>query len=424
MRILTKTSLYYLLVSVIVFLLGGLSFYKIMQVEIYDEVDDQLFTDKENILEYIRQNNELPSVTSGISEAILVKEVTVASPTLEALSDTLIFSAYDEEFLPFRKLTFTTYQDGKPYQYTILKSLMDFDDLSESTMLAMGWIFLLLLFGLVTVNYIINRFAWANFYDTLAKVKGYSLSRFQPLHLRSSNTREFQELNEVLLAMTDKIHGDYLNLKEFTENASHEIQTPLAIVSSKLELFMQSENLTPQQATMLEEMYSSVNRLGRLNKSLILLTRIENREFSEREQLPLHELLKEQLEQLHEIMEMHDLELLPPKLEAVYLTMNRGLAEVLVSNLLLNAIRHNQPAGTIEVRLSQEQLCISNTGSALEGTPEELFRRFMSSKDQAGSLGIGLALVSKICTVYRLQPSYTYTDGLHRLCIKFQKNRA
>jgi signal transduction histidine kinase len=422
MRILTKTSLYYLLVSVLVFVVGGLGYYKIMQVEIYDEVDDQLFTDKENILEYIRQNNALPSVTSGISEAILVREVTTSSPALEALSDTLIFSAYDEEYVPFRRLTFVAYQHGKPYQYTILKSLMDFDDLFESTMLAMAWIFLMLLVGLAVVNYIVNKYTWRNFYDTLNRVKRYSLSQQQPLKLVKTDITEFQELNEVLQAMTDKIHSDYLNLKEFTENASHEIQTPLAIVNSKLELFMQSSNLTPQQATMLSDMYTSVSRLARLNKSLILLTRIENREFQEQESLPLHELVTEQLEQLQEMMEMQELTLEVDTLEPLYLSMNRGLAEVLVSNILINAIRHNCQGGRIQVALTADQLCVKNTGKELQGPPEELFRRFMSSHDASGSLGIGLALVSRICTLYRLHPSYSYAGGMHSLCIVFQKN--
>lgn len=419
MRILTKTSLYYLLVSAFVFLVGGLSYYKIMQVEIYDEVDDQLFTDKENILEYIRHNNELPSVTSGISEAILVKEAGNSSPALEALSDTLIFSAYDEEYVPFRRLTFVAYQDEKPYQYTILKSLMDFDDLFESTMLAMAWIFLLLLIGLVAVNYMVNKYTWRNFYDTLSRVKRYSLSQQQPLTLGRSETKEFQELNEVLRAMTNKIHSDYLNLKEFTENASHEIQTPLAIVNSKLELFMQSDNLTPQQANMLAEMHTSVNRLARLNKSLILLTRIENREFQEHESLPLHALVSEQLEQLQEMVDMHELTLETTSLEPTFLSMNRGLAEVLLSNILLNAIRHNCKGGSIQVSLTAEKLCVKNTGKELQGPPEELFRRFMSSHDSSGSLGIGLALVSRICTLYRLHPSYSYAAGMHSLCIKF-----
>ncbi|MHC2991484.1 histidine kinase [Pontibacter sp. HJ8] len=419
MRILTKTSLYYLLVSAFVFLVGGLSYYKIMQVEIYDEVDDQLFTDKENILEYIRHNNELPSVTSGISEAILVKEAVNSSPALEALSDTLIFSAYDEEYVPFRRLTFVAYQDEKPYQYTILKSLMDFDDLFESTMLAMAWIFVLLLVGLVAVNYMINKYTWRNFYDTLSRVKRYSLSQQQPLALSRTETKEFQELNEVLRAMTDKIHSDYLNLKEFTENASHEIQTPLAIVNSKLELFMQSDNLTPQQANMLAEMHTSVNRLARLNKSLILLTRIENREFQEHESLPLHALVSEQLEQLQEMVDMHELTLETTSLEPTFLSMNRGLAEVLLSNILLNAIRHNYKGGSIQVSLTAQQLCVRNSGKELQGPPEELFRRFMSSHETSGSLGIGLALVSRICTLYQLHPSYSYAAGRHSLCIKF-----
>ena len=421
MRLLTKTSLYYLLVSFVVFLVGGISFYKIMQIEIYDEVDDQLFTDKENILAYIREHDRLPSVTSGISEAIIVREAVTVSPTLEELADTLIYSQYDEEYVPFRYLTFTAYQNNRPYEYTILKSLIDFQDLFESTMLAMGWIFLLLLVGLGAVNYLINKSIWRHFYQTLHKIKRYSLSQHAPLQLNSSTTKEFQELNEVLLAMTEKIQGDYVKIKEFTENASHEIQTPLAIVNSKLELFMQSDTLTQEQARMLEEMYAATSRLSRLNKSLILLTRIENREFKEHEEIPLHELISEQLEQLEEMIAMRELQLLPPELEPAYVHMNRGLAEVLVSNLLVNAIRHNYEGGTVEVSLLEGCFCVRNTGAALNGPADRFFGRFMSGKDTAGSLGIGLALVSKICDLYRMQPTYSYTGGKHTLCIRLPR---
>ncbi|EMR03307.1 sensor histidine kinase [Cesiribacter andamanensis] len=420
MRVLTKTSYYYLLLSAVVFLLGGINFYWIMQQEIYDEVDDQLFTDKENILAFIRQNNRLPSVTSGISEAILVKEANPASPTLEKLADTLIYSSYDEEYVYFRRLTFTAYQDGRPYEYTILKSLTDFEDLFESTMLAMGVIFVLLLVGLVFINYYINKFIWRHFYDTLSKIKRYSLAKDPPLQLTPTSTREFQELNAVLEAMTHKMHRDYLNLKEFTENASHEIQTPLAIVNNKLELIMQSDALSQQQAQLLQELYAPINRLGRLNKTLILLTRIENQEFSEQEELPLHSLVKEQLEQLQEMIGMRELVVEPPLLEPVYRRMNRGLAEILISNLLVNAIRHNHTGGSISISLTPRQLCIKNTGEAYAGaTTEQYFTRFTSGHQAPESLGIGLALVKKICEHYALVPSYTYSEGQHILCIYF-----
>ena len=418
MRLLTKTSLYYLFVSFVVFLVGGISFYKIMQTEIYDEVDDQLFTDKENILAYIREHDRLPNVTSGISEAIIVREAEAVMPTMEELADTLIFSKYDEEYIPFRYLRFTAYQNDKPYEYTILKSLIDFQDLFESTMLAMGWIFLLLLTGLGAVNYLINKSIWRHFYQTLHKVKRYSLSRHAPLQLTESSTREFQELNEVLLAMTQKIQNDYINLKEFTENASHEIQTPLAIVNSKLELFMQSESLTQKQARMLEEMYAATKRLSRLNKSLILLTRIENREFKEQEAVPLHEVVGEQLGLLEEMIAMYGLEVAHSDLEPTYVNMSRGLAEILVSNLLVNAIRHNQEGGQICVLLQKGTFCVRNTGEALQEPADKLFGRFMSGSNTAGSLGIGLALVKKICDVYNMGSTYRFEDGEHCLCIK------
>ncbi|AKD04552.1 HAMP domain-containing sensor histidine kinase [Pontibacter korlensis] len=419
MRVLTKTSLYYLLVSLVVFAVGGTSFYLMLREEIYDEVDDQLFTDKENIISYIRQHNRLPNVTSGISEAILVRDADPDNLIMEQLSDTLIYSSYDEEDIPFRQLTFTVYRQGKPYEYTIFKSLMDFQDLTESTVLAMFWIFLLLLVGLVYVNYYINKYTWRHFYDTLAKIKSYTLSRQKPLELQPSSTKEFEELNQVLQSMTGKIHSDYLNLKEFTENVSHEIQTPLAIVSSKVELFMQSENLTEEQAKLLSDMYGAVNRLARLNKSLILLTRIENREFKSKEQVPLHRLLQEQLTHLQDIISMRGLTVELEALEEVYLYMNSGLADILLQNLLNNAIKHNHQGGSIKVILTSHKLCIKNTGEAPQDQPERLFNRFHTGHDTVESLGIGLALVKKICNLYGHIPKYSFSAGEHSLCVYF-----
>ncbi|TPE46032.1 sensor histidine kinase [Pontibacter mangrovi] len=419
MRVLTKTSLYYLLVSLVVFAVGGTVFYLSLREEIYDEVDDQLFTDKENIIAYIQQHDRLPNVTSGISEAILVRDADPADLVMEHLKDTLIYSNYDEEYIPFRQLTFTAYRQGKPYEYTILKSLMDFDDLTESTVLAMVWIFMLLLVGLVFVNYYTNKYTWRHFYDTLSRLKRYRLSQHQPLALKPSSTTEFEELNQVLQSMTEKIHGDFLNLKEFTENVSHEIQTPLAIVSSKVELFMQSENLNEEQALLLSDMYGALNRLARLNKSLILLTRIENREFAAEGQVPLHQLLQEQLAHLQEVISMRSLNVQTVEMQEVYVQMNSGLADVLLQNLLSNAIKHNHPGGSIKVLLSPQKLCISNTGAAPQDQPELLFSRFRTGHESVGSLGIGLALVKKICNLYGLLPKYNYNNGEHSLCIYF-----
>ncbi|WP_299821414.1 HAMP domain-containing sensor histidine kinase [uncultured Pontibacter sp.] len=418
MRILTKTSLYYALVSVAVFLVGGILFYTTMREEIYDEVDDQLFTDKENIINYIRVHDRLPNVTSGISEAILVKEANMAAPIMEQLADTLIFSTYDEEYIPYRRLTFTAYQGDKPYEYTILKSLMDFQDLVESTVLAMLWTFVLLLIGLFFVNYLVSRHTWQNFYSTLYKIKRYRLAQQEPLQLSATNIKEFKELNEVITSMTDKIHSDYINLKEFTEDASHEIQTPLAVVKSKIELFMQSDNLTSEQAGMLSDMYGAINRLSRLNKSLILLTRIENREFQVQDEVPLQEVIKEQVSILQEFAAVRNITLQALELEEVYLKMNRGLAEVLVTNLLNNAIKHNHDNGYIRVYLTADKLCVANSGAKLEEVPDYLFRRFKRASAAVESLGIGLALVKKISEVYSFRYEYQFKEE-HKLCIHF-----
>lgn len=420
MRILTKTSLFYLGLSAVVFLVGGLVFYYTMRNEVYDEVDDLLLAERENIMAYSREHGELPAMATDLNETIFISRSEARSLPELQLIDTLLYSSYDEEFIPYRLLRFPVQIPEGQFIVTIRKSLIDFDDLLESISMLMFWLFVILLLGLLAINYFVFKKTWRPFYSTLRQIKKYELSSPQELNLKQTGTTEFRELNEVLLTMTDKIRRDYLNLKEFTENASHEIQTPLAIIRTKAELLLQAETLPPEQAQQLMAVYEAANRLSRLNQSLILLTRIGNQEFRQEEDVPLHTLLQNQLGQLGEMIELQGLALEIGSLQAVTLHMDRQLAEILLSNLLSNAIKHNMPGGKIMVSLTSESLLVRNTGAAPQAEPEELIGRFRTGRGAGpGSLGIGLAIAKKICDRYGFVLRYNYTDQAHCLAVQF-----
>ena len=218
--------------------------------------------------------------------------------------------------------------------------------------------------------------------------------------------------------MTEKIAKDYRNLKEFTENASHEMQTPLSIIQSKLELLIQSENLTAEQMQEVQVIYESAARLAKLNQALLLLAKIENSQFAEAKPVKLDEIIKTKLLFFEELIAHKNISV-EVNLEPLTINIHPILADILVSNLIGNAIKHNLEKGKLIVKLKGDELVIQNSGKPLTITPEQLFQRFRKADPASDSLGLGLAIVNEICIVYNYSIDYKYVDNLHSVSIGF-----
>ena len=217
--------------------------------------------------------------------------------------------------------------------------------------------------------------------------------------------------------MSGKVNQEYHSLKNFTENASHEMQTPLAILNARLDLLIQNENISEKEIGQLQEMYRAVNRLTRLNKSLLLLTKIENRQFSETESVQLDQIIEEKIIQFTDLISARNITI-EKEIQPAGLKMNHQLAEIVINNLLINAINHNHENGTITISLEHDELMISNTGSPLIVEPEKVFERFQKSGNSEG-LGLGLAIVKQICDQYNFIIRYTQNEDLHIIRLVF-----
>ena len=224
----------------------------------------------------------------------------------------------------------------------------------------------------------------------------FDVQRNSKLRFLFSNVDEFNTLNNELIRLTDKVTRDYRNLREFTENMSHETQTPLAIIRSKLEIIMQSDNLTPEQMNQVRSALDSVNRLSKMNRGLILLTRIENEQYAEEQHVPLGKLIRKQLGDLDMFIESRELKVRDEIDERVFLLMNPYLADILITNLLSNAIKYNKEGGELLVRLTASELVVGNSGDPLPIPGSQIFERFKKG-NQADSVGLGLAIVKRIC---------------------------
>lgn len=276
---------------------------------------------------------------------------------------------------------------------------------------------LLLILTAISAHLISNRVLFP-FNQTLHAIQSFHLKDKKRLRFEKNRTKEFTELNNFLEKMTDKAIDDYAMLKEFGENASHELQTPLAIMRSKLDLLSESE-IDRDQALLICDIQKNIEKLSRINQSLILLSKLENNEYAATEDILFCRTAKETLSAFEELIEMKSLRLNKDIHKDVPLKFHPALAEILLNNLLSNAIRHNIKDGIIELTLTNKSFIIKNTGNPPSVPTDQLFQRFKKGNQCDNSIGIGLSIVKQISELNGFNISYIYAEGWHTLELNF-----
>lgn len=275
---------------------------------------------------------------------------------------------------------------------------------------------------LLTVRWVSKKIL-SPFNQTLNSIQKFSIKKRQPLALAETNTKEFQELNQFLKKMADKAVIEYGLVKEFSENASHELQTPLAVLRSKLELLTETD-IQVNQASLIADMQNAIEKLSRINHSLLLLTKLENQEFEATEEINFTNYVLELLTIYEDRIAIKELTLTRNIDKQVFVKINPALADMLFDNLLSNAIRHNIKNGSIHLRLSKTGIVISNTGPFPVFPTEELFQRFKKSNQCSNSVGLGLSIVKRICELNNFNVTYTYEGDLHTLEVIFYEHQS
>ncbi|MGN8072474.1 sensor histidine kinase [Mucilaginibacter sp. 22184] len=280
---------------------------------------------------------------------------------------------------------------------------------------------LVLLAGLLLVLFITNKYMlnglWKPFQLTLKEIKQFNIADVDQFKGKPSKVDEFAELNEAIREMSLRVTYDYLSLKQFTENASHEMMTPLAVVTTKLDTLIQDETLSAGQLEQITDIYGSINKSTRLNQSLLLLAKLENKLITENESINLEAVLSEKMLQFQELMQTKALSF-EHSLQPKRVLASRYLIDILLNNLFSNAIRHNNPGGIIIIELNGAQLSIKNTGANHSLNEQLIFERFQKGKESQGT-GLGLTLVKNICQHYGYGIHYEYDSGWHTFILKF-----
>lgn len=415
MKLFEKTRRTYLIYSIIIFVISSIVIYFTLMRVVSRKQDEKLLWDKELIEKKIKYENPLPIFD--------VEDLRYKNPPKDTLyfKDTLMYHVVNnkEKYELYRQLTSIETLQGKTYKIITRTSLVRSKDFILAITVSVGIVVMLLIIAVYIVNTITMRSAWLPFYKNLELLKNFSVEKNQPLQLRDSDIDEFQELNSSLSKLTSKIHADFNNLKEFTENASHEMQTPLAIMQSKSEILLQSENLNKDQISQIKAIYQSVQRLSKLNKTLLLLSKIENQQFKDVETIHIKEVLEKQLEIFDDFILNKSLEVEFNSKVDTQIQANPLLFDMVISNLISNAIKHNKEGGQITIQTNDLFISVSNTGEPPKLSSESLFERFKKESSATNSFGLGLAIVKKICDNYGWKITHSFVEDQHNISIYF-----
>lgn len=415
MKLIDKLNRSYLAYSFAGMIIAGILIYFSISFVVSKQLDEKLA----NVSTQIGNKLEMGGQVDYLSAFVDVQKIQDKTP-VQTYVDTTIYNNYEKENEVFRQLTRITNIHHQTYQITVRESKIESEDLVATLAIVIFVTLLLLTGSLVILNRKIAGRVWAPFYQNLQTIRQFSIKKHSTIKLKETGILEFQELNQVLIQLTQKIANDYQSLKQFSEDASHEIQTPLAIVTAKLEALVSDGKLTEKQLESINSIFGSVRRLSRLNQGLILLTKIENNQFVETKPLSINLLIKGKLLEFQELMELKGIKSEMNANAEMLLEANLILTEILVNNLLSNSLNHNQAEGLIQINILKGQLEICNSGKRPIQNPDRLFSRFYKENGSSKSVGLGLAIVNKICEVHGWKINYRFSEKLHRFQIQFR----
>ena len=307
---------------------------------------------------------------------------------------------------------FEAVQAGKPVPMLDIE-----EDVLQGVVLQFVLIVLVLAVALVVMVRLISQRLWKPFDRTLQTLEKFQLEKGVIPSLPESDVEEFNRLNSVLDDLLTNSVKSYRIQKEFTENASHELQTPLAVFQSKLDLLMQQPDIKEEQAEIIQDLYRTVGRLARLNRNLLLLAKMENKQY-DTPRTDIAAVLTDMQPYFENLLGDLTLSTELPD-HAIIVNANRALLESLISNLVINAVRHNKPHGTIRIVLNTTSLSVENTSDEAALDESTIFSRFHHTQSHTEGNGLGLAIVKSVCDYHSWHIAYAYAHALHRFTITF-----
>jgi signal transduction histidine kinase len=408
MRLLTQSTLISSTILLLALLISGFYIFDQVSQEVRDEIDEKLLNRKLEILAC------LPLSGSSISATPIATDFridSISASTFSALQehfeDISIYELIEKEHEPHRQLLTKFEWAGHYYSLRIQTSLLDLEDMGEVIAYSTLWVIVGLLLLALLVNRFLQRKLWKPFYITLDQLKALRFDQSDSLQLPHSTIKEFNQLNETIEKLTAVNERVFQQQKQFVENASHEIQTPLAIALHQTELLIQNPDLKANDAQALELLTQQLERLSAMNKTLLLISKIDNKQFVETRSVDVGEIVRQTVDEYAFLAEQKNIQFQLTIESPITVTANEHLLDILVRNLVRNALVHSVSQGKITIQQVDRSLRIENTAVVPVDHPELLFGRFVKQSDKPQSLGLGLAIVKSICDTYQFTPIIT-----------------
>lgn len=417
-KLLNKTTNSFLAYAVIILLIAAPVFYFISQWLYIYETDEVLLFHKGAFVKEIHKDYTENDITAWNKYNRDVEIVPDMGVTKDSIVGKMLFDSIANEKEPFRLLYAPVDINGKRYTYVEKTNLVEMEGMVFSIAVMFLVIIIILLVGIILISKSSAAKIWKPFYDTLNQIHNFEIDKNKPPHFTPTNIDEFDRLNKSLERLIEKNTAIYKSQREFVENAAHELQTPLALFQTKIDTLAQSE-LTKEQSQLLGSLNNDVSRLNRLNKNLLLLSKIDNDSYFEKQPIVINEHIKRNLDFFTEQARAKSITVVTEFEKSPVINSNPVLSEILINNLFLNAIRHNIKDGKIIIITTPHSITFSNTGQEVPLNSEKLFNRFSKADPSAQGNGLGLAIVKKITELNGWDISYNFSENLHHFTIRF-----
>ena len=413
MKFLTKINRNYLIVLFSSLLVISILGYFILKKIILEEAKEKLVEREVLIKEQLKKNTAIPSIYPVIEVKKIAKKI-VKNPTFNTVY--IKDSLDDFESEKYIEYATVSHINNSYYSIKLRQLAVDDRDLLGSIATTVLALFLIIFISTFLINKKLTKTIWGKFEYNLNEISNFSFNNPEALKLVSTDIDEFERLNSIIQGLTDKLQKDYISAKEFTENASHEIQTPLSIILMNLEATLQ-ENLPKKTSAKIYASYQSATKLQKLTKNLLLLSKIENRQFSRYENIDLSSLIKDKLISFKSLITSKNIKLTSHLKQEFLIAIHPILADILINNLLSNAINHNIENGFITISVEANRLTISNSSKENSLTENEFFERFKKGNTSSESNGLGLSIVKKIIGQIEVEIHLKHTADHMVICL-------
>lgn len=418
-KLLNKTTNSFLAFAVIILLISAPVFYFISQWLYIYETDEVLLFHKGAFVKETQRNfteNDINAWNRYNRDVDVVADMGVVK---DSIFGAMLFDSIANEKEPFRILYAPVTINGKRFTYIEKNNLVEMEGMVISIAAMFFFIILFLLIGIIWQSKRSSEKIWKPFYDTLNQIHDFEIDKNKAPSFIPTNIDEFDRLNKSLERLIEKNTSIYKSQREFVENAAHELQTPLALFQTKLDTLSQSPGISKEQSNLIGSLNNDVARMNRLNKNLLLLSKIDNDTYLEKQSVLLNDYIEKHLNFFTEQAESKQIKVTVNLEKQTHLNTNPVLVEVLINNLFMNAIRHNVKDGSILISTAENSLTFTNTGEDKALNAGKLFNRFSKADPSAQGNGLGLAIVKKIADLNKWEIVYSFQDNRHSFTVHF-----